>query len=324
MISHTALAPKAHWPTNMPAMATPMNMWDTSTSRPAGRWVTAPRSNRTSAIGGNAQHKHTEQVIQPIRCRHRHDVKPPWSRRSGSGGAPRPECSGGRSTASRSRRSGRPTGPAFGSVAPPARIPPKFCTATQITAKTTIATTMVAWAIRGVMNTPAATARQTMAQQYRRRRPIVEEERFGGPVDTGQPPGLSGVHAGHEIVECPWRTARADDRQDCQQCPRRPPTWPWPPPPPPCGPPRTACPTLAWPQENGQNGVEQHAARTTAERGAPPGEIRPQSLTEPPHADGPDDRERQCGLAGSFEDDPEGDQELNTEQRARRSGRAGD
>ena len=44
MISHTALRPKAHRSTNIPAMATPMNMWEISTSRPAGRLVTNPRT----------------------------------------------------------------------------------------------------------------------------------------------------------------------------------------------------------------------------------------------------------------------------------------
>ena len=46
MISHTALGPKAHRPTNMPAMATPMKRWEISTSRPAGRSVATDRINR--------------------------------------------------------------------------------------------------------------------------------------------------------------------------------------------------------------------------------------------------------------------------------------
>ncbi len=46
MSSQTALRPKAHWPTNMPAMATPMKMWEISTSRPAGPMRRTDRISR--------------------------------------------------------------------------------------------------------------------------------------------------------------------------------------------------------------------------------------------------------------------------------------
>ena len=46
MISHMARGPKAHWPTNIPAMATPMKIWETSTSRPTVRWAASERISR--------------------------------------------------------------------------------------------------------------------------------------------------------------------------------------------------------------------------------------------------------------------------------------
>ena len=53
----------------------------------------------------------------------------------------------------------------MGSVAPPARMPPKFCTATQMRAKTTTASTTAPWATCGAMNTPTATSTQTTASR---------------------------------------------------------------------------------------------------------------------------------------------------------------
>ena len=104
------------------------------------------------------------------------------------------------STANRCSASMMTSRPEFGSVAPPARMPPKSWTATQMTAKTAMAVTSVTWANCGGRKTPAATIRQTWPAGS----PpcaVVQEEGLRHTVDVGEPPRLAVVHPGHQVVQ---------------------------------------------------------------------------------------------------------------------------
>ena len=134
-------------------------------------------------------------------------------------------------------------------------------------------------------------------QQDRHRRSVVEEERLGGPVDMGEPARLTGVQAGDEVVERLRRPAGAHHRQDGQEYPHDGPDRLGRPHP--DGPGRDERPVraLARPEQDGQDGVEEHAARTTTEWGGTAREDGAQALAEPPDGDGPDDGEGQSRLA---------------------------
>ena len=207
------------------------------------------------------------------------------------------------------------SGPELGSVAPPARIPPKFSVATQTKTKVTIPRTSVTSVQPRRKVDPDGHQRTDHGEQDRGSRAVMEEHRCGGPIDAGKPSGLSGV-GGHQVVQRLGRPARADDGQESQEAPHHRPDrlrggHP-------DGPSSDKWSVRAdtRPQQDRQEGVEEHGAGAAPEgRGAPVGDVS-ETLSEPPDAERPDDGKRQRGFEGSRPDDPEADEELHEREDA--------
>ena len=201
--------------------------------------------------------------------------------------------------------------PELGSVAPPARMPPKFWTAIQMRAKTD----------DGQYHRGLGDLRRhehargdddaDEGQQDRHGGAVVEEQRLRGSVDVGEPAGLSAVQSGNQVMERLRRPARTHEREDGQDPPRHDPDGLGHGDADRAGGHEGQVRSARRPQEHGQNGIEEHPARSTAERGGTSEEDAAQPLTEPPHPESPHDRERQRRLDGALVDDPEGDEELD-------------
>ena len=84
--------------------------------------------------------------------------------------------------------------PELGSVAPPARMPPKFWTATQMSGKHHDGQDHRHLGDLRWSEHPSGHDEADDGQQDGHGRPVMEEEGFRGPVDMGEPSRLSTVH----------------------------------------------------------------------------------------------------------------------------------
>ena len=207
------------------------------------------------------------------------------------------------------------SGPEFGSVAPPARMPPRFSVATQMKMKVTIAEHQRHLGDLRRKVDPDRHDGTDHGEEDRGCRAVMEEHRCGRSIDAGKPPGLPG-EGGHEVVQRLGRPTRADDGQEAEQPPHHRPDrlgggHPH-------GPSSHERRVRAHtrPQEDRQEGVEEHATGTAPEWGCPTVKDVAETFPEPPDGDRPDDGEGQGGFEGSLPDDPQSDEELYEREEA--------